>query len=95
MLKNTEIVTNSMAKAPIKLEGYIGSMKVCSDQILGGNTKNPAFSDVYSNMIYVPIEGLRDTKLVEKKEDEDFAELICPLTEFKLEQQTIDKKYSS
>jgi len=82
-----------MAKAPIKLEGYIGSMKVCNDLILGCNSKTPAFTDLYSKMIFVGIDGLKNP-LELKQDDEGFGELICPIAEFSLEHQTIEKKYS-
>ena len=82
-----------MAKAPMKLEGYIGSMKVCNDLILGGNSKNPAFTDSYSKMIFVGIDGLKNS-LDQNQDDDAFGELICPITEFGIEQQVINKQHS-
>jgi len=82
-----------MAKAAIKLEGYIGSTKVCNDLILGGYSKNHALSDVYSKMIYVGIEGLKNPE--ESKEEDDFGDIVCPITDFTVEQQTIEKKLTS
>ena len=82
-----------MAKAPIKLEGFIGSTKVCNDLILGSVPKNASFSDQYSRMIFVGIDGVKNPS-EQNQLDDDFGELICPITDFTLEQQMIDKQYS-
>jgi hypothetical protein len=81
-----------MAKAPIKLEGFIGSMKVCNDLIIGTRANTNAISDVYSDMIYVGIDGIKNP-LEMKQDDEGFGEILCPITDFSAEQQAIDKKY--
>lgn len=80
-----------MPKAPIKLEGYIGNSKVCNDLILGGNAHDRAFSDVYANMIYVAIDGLKDPNAETKQQEETFTELICPVKDLSLETEVMQK----
>ena len=80
-----------MAKAPIKLEGYIGNTKVCNDLILGGNSHDRAFSDMYAKMIYVPIEGLKDPSADAKHPEETYEELKCPITDVALEEDVLKK----
>ena len=85
-----------MQKAPIKLEGYIGNVKVCHDLILGANSKHPAFSDSYGKMLYVRIDGLKNTTSSAAKEDQDnFDEVESPVNETDLEQKFLEKRQTS
>ena len=85
-----------MPKAPIKLEGYIGTMRVCNDSIVGYDSKNVVFTDNFAKMTYVTIDGIRDPAADAAKADEDnFDELLCPVSDLNLEQQVIEKRFSS
>ena len=89
------IIFFRMSKAPIKVEGYIGNIKVCNDLIVGSIGKSNTFTDAYSKMLYVGIDGIRSTLDPNRSDDEGFGEILCPITDFSIEQQTIERQYSA
>jgi hypothetical protein len=82
-----------MIHPAIKIEGFFGNVKVCNDLILGEAPHSKSFSDSYSRMAYVKVDGIKSNgDLAETVTS--FEPLLCPIADLTIEEQAIAKRNS-